>query len=86
MTQQKFKIKHVIDRRNHLTMTRKKGESERESILNTVSADTIVPSDKEIIKNNKVSMVHREQQDVNKNELKSSEKVTVEAETKESKK
>ena len=67
-------------------MTLKKGESERESTVNTASTDTIVPSDKEIINNKKNLLVHRNKTLKRTNWNSSGRSNTVEAATKESKK
>ena len=50
----KTEIKHLTDRRNHITMTLKIDGTEKEFIVDTGSPVTILPSDKQIMKDKKL--------------------------------
>ena len=61
-------------------MTIKIDGTEEEFIVNRGSPVTIIPPDKDIIKDNKILPVKRKNQVVNKNEVKFTGKITVETE------
>ena len=66
-------------------MTLKIDGTEEDFIVYTGSLVTIIPPDKEEIKNTKISPI-RKHQDVNKNEVKFAGKITVEAESRRNRK
>ena len=75
-------IKHLTDRRNHITMTIKNDGTEKKIIIDTGSPVTIIPPEKEIMKNRKILPVTKKYQDLNRNEVIFTGKITVEAESK----
>ena len=60
-------------------MTIKIDGTEKKLIVDTESPVTIIPPDKEIMKDKKILLVTRKHQDVDKNEVEFTGKITVEA-------
>ena len=73
-------IKHVTDRRNHITMAIKFNGAEKEFTVDTGSPVTIIPPDKPLIKDKKTLPITRKNQDVNINATNFTGRIMVEAE------
>ena len=73
-------IKHLTDRRNHITMTIRFDGTKKKFTIDTESPVTITAPDKGIIKGKKILPVTKKYQNVNKNGVKIAGKITVEAE------
>ena len=63
------KIRHITDRRYHITMTERIDATQKEFIVDTESPVTLIPADKEIFKDKKILPITGKYQDVNENEV-----------------
>ena len=79
-------MKHSTDRRKYVTMTIRIYGTEKKFIVDTRSPVTIIQPENAIIKGLKNIPVRRKYQDVNKNEVKFTGKITVKAESKRNRK
>ena len=64
------KIKHVTDRKKHITMTIKTEGTEKEFIIDTGSPVTMLPPEKEVLKYKKIKPITIKNLEFNKDEVK----------------
>ena len=76
------KIKHVTDQKNHSTLTKNLTEKTKNSSWILDHGHINTTAGRTIFKKMKTSSVTRRYRDVNKNEVKTAKKITVEAESK----